>query len=116
MPRMTATDWIADFPAAITVCDAQGTIVAINQAAARVFARDGGRDLVGRNALDCHPEPARAKLAELLRTGRVNAYTIEKQGRKKLIYQAPWREGGELKGFVELSLELPAELPHFVRK
>ncbi|MBN1773286.1 MAG: PAS domain-containing protein [Deltaproteobacteria bacterium] len=112
---MTATEWIPEFPAAITVCDADGTIIAMNEASARVFAGDGGKDLVGRNALDCHPTAARERLAELLRTGRVNAYTIEKQGRRKLIYQAPWREGGELRGFVELSLELPDELPHFVR-
>lgn len=113
---MSTPDWIAEFPAAVTVCDADGTIVSMNEAASRVFAREGGAGLVGRNALDCHPEPARAKLAELLRTGRVNAYTIEKQGRRKLIYQAPWREGGVLRGFVELSIELPSDLPHFVRK
>jgi transcriptional regulator with PAS, ATPase and Fis domain len=112
---MTTTDWIREFSASITVCDAQGTVLAMNEAAARVFAADGGAELVGRNVLDCHPEPARSKLAELLRTGRVNAYTIEKQGRKKLIYQAPWTVDGRLQGLVELSLELPAELPHFVR-
>lgn len=112
---MDATDWSREFSASITVCDAAGRILAMNEAAARVFAADGGADLVGRNVLDCHPEPARTQLIELLRTGRVNAYTIEKQGRKKLIYQAPWRVDGEVRGLVELSLELPAELPHFVR-
>ena len=112
---MSATDWIREFPASITVCDAEGRILAMNEAAARVFAADGGAALVGRNVLDCHPEPARTKLVELLRSGRINAYTIEKQGRKKLIYQAPWTVGGELQGLVELSVELPAELPHFVR-
>ncbi|NMC72083.1 MAG: PAS domain-containing protein [Myxococcales bacterium] len=113
---MPTPEWTVEFPAAITVCDAGGTIVSLNEAAARVFAREGGASLVGRNALDCHPEPARSKLADLLRTGRINAYTIEKQGRRKLIYQAPWLEGGALRGFVELSLELPEDLPHFVRR
>jgi hypothetical protein len=42
--------------------------------------------------------------------------TIEKAGKKKLIYQTPWHTEGEYRGFVELSLELPAEMPHFVRQ
>lgn len=43
-------------------------------------------------------------------------YTIEKQGQKTLIYQAPWHQDGRYRGFIELSLELPAEMPHFVRQ
>ena len=31
-----------------------------------------------------------------------NVYTIEKGGRKKLIFQAPWFEGGAFAGLVEL--------------
>jgi transcriptional regulator with PAS, ATPase and Fis domain len=112
---MEATDWIREFCASITVCDADGRILAMNGAAERVFAADGGAELVGRNVLDCHPEPARTRLVELLRTGRVNAYTIEKQGRKKLIYQAPWYDDGQFAGMVELSVEIPFDLPHFVR-
>ena len=34
---------------------------------------------------------------------------------KKLIYQAPWYRDGAYAGFVELSLVVPFELPHFVR-
>ena len=45
----------------------------------------------------------------------MNVYTIEKHGIKKLIYQAPWYRDGEFAGLVELAIELPAELPHFVR-
>ena len=44
-----------------------------------------------------------------------NVYTIEKNGIKKLIYQSPWFENGEMKGLVELSLEIPFEMPHFIR-
>jgi hypothetical protein len=46
---------------------------------------------------------------------RTNVYTIEKNGAKKLIYQAPWFRDGEYRGFIELSLEIPFEMPHFVR-
>jgi hypothetical protein len=34
---------------------------------------------------------------------------------KKLIYQVPRIEGGQFKGYVEISLEIPFEMPHFVR-
>ena len=87
----------------------------MNDRAAESFAKDGGRELVGSNLLDCHPEPSRSKLLELLASGKVNAYTIEKGGVKKLIYQAPWYEDGEYRGLVEVALVLPDVLPHFVR-
>ncbi len=82
--------WTEELAAAITVCDAEGRIVEMNAESARTFAEDGGRALLGRNVLDCHPEPARRKLEELLVTRETNVYTIEKNGRKKLVYQAPW--------------------------
>ncbi|HET6846193.1 MAG TPA: PAS domain-containing protein [Anaerolineales bacterium] len=112
---MTMPDWTDAFPASITVCDRNGVLLDLNDRAVEVFAADGGRELIGRNVLDCHPEPARAKMQALLNSGATNVYTIEKQGRKKLIYQAPWYRDGEFAGLVELSIELPAELPHFVR-
>lgn len=109
-------DWASEFPAAITVCDADGTILYLNERACRTFEHDGGAALVGRNALDCHPEPARTKMRTLLASGRRNAYTIEKNGVRKLIYQSPWYERGSYRGFVELSLEIQDPMPHFVRK
>ena len=112
---MAPVDWTSEFPAAITVCDAAGTILQINAKAAEVFASDGGLELIGSNVLDCHPEPARTKTELLLKTRSTNAYTIEKNGIKKLIFQAPWCQGNEYSGFVELSIEIPFELPHFIR-
>lgn len=87
----------------------------MNDRAAQSFAADGGAGMIGSNVLDCHPEPARTKLAEMLAQGRANVYTIEKRGAKKLIYQTPWHRDGEYAGFVELALEIPWEMPHFVR-
>ncbi len=107
--------WQKDFPGAITICDTTGVILDMNARAVDVFADDGGRKLIGTNALDCHPEPARSKFAAMLKELRTNVYTIEKNGRKKLIYQAPWFENGVYAGFVELSLEIPFDMPHFVR-
>jgi len=32
-----------------------------------------------------------------------------------IIYQAPWFHDGIFGGLVELSLEIPSEMPHFIR-
>lgn len=56
------------------------------------------------------------KLVQLIKEQATNAYTIEKNGVKKLIYQTPWYENGEFMGLVEFSLEIPFEMPHYVRK
>jgi len=107
--------WVDEFPGAITVCDAEGKILEMNRTAADNFAADGGTKLIGTNALDCHPEPARTRLKQLLETKQLNVYTIEKKGVRKLIYQSPWYEAGNYAGFVELSLAIPTEIPHFSR-
>ncbi len=112
---MANIPWAKEFPGGITVCDAAGIILEMNHRAAAAFAKEGGRELIGGNLLDCHPEPSRSKLRELLAAKKVNAYTIEKGGVKKLIYQAPWFEDGEYRGLVEVTLVLPDVLPHFVR-
>ena len=95
---------------------AKGIITYINDRSARTLAKDGGRDLIGKNLLDCHPEPSRTQVNDLLNSPRINAYTIEKKGIHKLIYQAPWYNEGVFAGLVEMSLEIPADLPHFVRQ
>jgi len=112
---MSDHTWVKEFPGAITVCDADGIILEMNDNAARTFEKDGGASLVGRNMLDCHPEPARGKTERLLAARQKNVYTIEKNGVKKLIFQSPWYKDGQYSGFVEVSLEIPFELPHFVR-
>ena len=87
----------------------------MNDKSAKVFEEDGGRQLIGANLLDCHPEPARAQLEELMETQQANVYTIEKNGVKKLIYQTPWYKDGEYCGFIEMALEIPFQMSHFVR-
>jgi len=113
---MSEHDWIKEFPAAVTVCDPAGVVLEMNDKAAKTFESDGGYALIGRNLLDCHPDPARIKVGKLLAEKEKNVYTIEKNGVKKLIYQSPWYKDGEYAGFVELSLEIPFEMPHFVRR
>ena len=112
---MTDHAWIKEFSTAITVCDAEGIILEMNDKAAKTFEADGGYELIGSNMLDCHPGLSRQKTERLLAARVKNVYTIEKNGIKKLIYQSPWYKEGEYAGFVEISLEIPAEMPHFIR-
>ncbi len=107
--------WLDGIEVAATVCDRQGVCLYLNERAAQVFAKDGGRALVGSNLLDCHPEPARSRFAAQLTVPAPNSYTIEKSGVRKLIHQIPWYRDGVFSGVVELSLVLPDTLPHFVR-
>jgi transcriptional regulator with PAS, ATPase and Fis domain len=107
--------WFKSFPGAVFVCDAKGILLEMNDKAEESVVADGGRSLIGTNILDCHPEPARSKFRQMLEAREANIYTIEKNGVKKLIYQAPFYSAGEYAGFVELSLEIPFEMPHFIR-
>ena len=112
---MSEHEWIKEFPAAITVCNADGIILEMNDKAAKTFEKDGGYKLIGASMFDCHPDPARGKVERLLDARVKNVYTIEKNGVKKLIYQSPWYKEGTYAGFVEISLEIPLEMPHFIR-
>ena len=107
--------YFEELPIAITVCDADGKILDMNQRSADVNNR-GSKNIIGNNLLDCHPEPARTKLQGLLDQQQQNISTIEKNGVKKLIYQTPWYRDGQFAGLVELSMEIPFEMPHYVRQ
>ena len=107
--------WLNGIDVAITVCDREGVIITMNERAAKTFAADGGRALVGKSLMACHPEAARQKIRLLMKTGTGNSYTIEKNGVKKLIHQEPWYRDGEMGGLVEFSIVIPFSLPHFVR-
>jgi len=109
-------EWIENFSGAVTVCDREGIILEMNRKACDTFAKYGGKDLIGKNLFDCHPEPARSKLKTMMEERRTNVYTIEKNGVKKIIHQSPWYKDGDYQGFVELSLEIPFEMPHHVRQ
>ncbi len=112
---MSTGDWVKELPIAITVIDTDGVILEMNDKSAATFQAEGGRGLLGTDSLVCHPEPSRTKLQQLLHAPKANLYTIEKGGIKKLICQIPWRRDGNFAGIVELSIELPADLTHFVR-
>ena len=72
---MEKHDWIKQFPAAIIVCDCKGVILEMNDKAAKTSETDGGHALIGRNLLDCHPEPARSTVERLLEACEKNITT-----------------------------------------
>jgi len=112
---MAETDWADEFPGAIIVTDPDGKIIYLNNKAALVYEAEGGFELLGRNLYDCHREDSRNKIKKIMDSKKPNIYTIEKQGIKKLIYQTVWTSEGLPGGLVEISLEIPFELPHFIR-
>ena len=108
--------WLEEFPVAITVTDAAGIILTMNAHSRKSFEKEGGEALLGTSVFDCHPEPARAKTLELFRQRAPNHYTIRKGAQRKIIHQIPWYRGGSFAGFVEISVPIPDELPHFERQ
>lgn len=107
--------WTKEFNAAITICNADGKIIEMNEKAAATFKEDGGYELIGKNLFECHSEQSNKIIKEMITEKKTNVYTIEKNGTKKLIYQAPWFESGEFKGLVELSIEIPFDMRHHIR-
>jgi len=110
------TQWHTELPIAITVCDKDGKVIYMNEKSIETFAKYGGSEIIGNNLSDCHPEPAKSILQGMLKNPVLNAYTIEKNGIKKLIYQSPWYKNGEYRGYIELSLVIPFEMKNFIRK
>ena len=84
-------NWADDTNCAVTVCDTEGVVIYQNKQSKGIIAR-------------------------ILEKGDTNAYTIEKKGIRKMIYQTAWRrEDGTVGGIIELSMPIPAEMPHYVR-
>ena len=106
-------DWAKEMNCAVTVCDKEGIIIYMNDKAKDTFAKHC--DLVGKSLIPCHNDNSRAIIAKLLETGGTNAYTIQKNGLKKMIYQTAWKENGEVAGLVEISMVIPEDLPHYIR-
>jgi transcriptional regulator with PAS, ATPase and Fis domain len=109
-------NWYEELNFPVMVCDKDGVVVYMNQKSEEQYKKYGGKALIGKNLLDCHPEPSKSKLLQLLQEQKSNTYSIEKEGIKKLIHQTPWYKDGEYMGLVEISIEMPTGMPHFIRK
>ena len=112
---MPTDNWGDHAAIAITVTDADGIITEMNSTSIATFAADGGAKLIGTDVLACHPEPSRTKLAGMYEANTANHYTIRKNGQKKIIHQLPLMKEGKFCGYVEISIPIPDQLPHFDR-
>jgi PAS domain-containing protein len=108
-------EWFEQLPCSVTVCDKKYTILYMNDRAAEITSKEGGKALIGKSLMDCHPPKAQVKLKKLMASGRPNVYTTETSGTKKLVYQCHWKKGGRLGGLVEFSFELPNDIPNSIR-
>lgn len=109
-------DWAYGMNCAVTVADADCRIIYMNERSRATFASRGGGKLIGHNLMDYHNDRSKAIIRKLLAEGGVNCYTIEKEGLRKMIYQTAWRDvSGRVAGLVEISMVIPAEMPHYVR-
>jgi hypothetical protein len=87
----------------------------MNPTSIATFASDGGAGLIGSDVLACHPEPSRSKLVSMYKARQPNHYTIRKNGQRKIIHQIPLMSEGVFQGYVEISVPIPDQLPHFDR-
>ncbi len=107
-------DWAKDIDCAVTVCDNEGKIIYMNDRSIEVNCKDG-KSMVGQNLMPCHSDRSRDIINKMITQNVDNVYTITKKGRKKLIFQTPWRVDGRVCGVVELSMFLPDDMPHYNR-
>lgn len=135
MEKNKLFDWARGCDFAVTICNINGDIIYINDKSRATFAKYG--NILGSNLKNCHSPRSWKIITELLATGGSNSYTITKSGKKKIIYQTPWyveqtdapqQEQGQAQsagqlvsngkiigGLVEISIELPANMPHYDR-
>ena len=111
---MEQFEWAEDIEGAVTVSDLEGTVVYMNKRSRETFCKDGG-SMVGQNMMPCHNARSQTIIREMLSSNKPHCYTITKHGRRKLIYQTPWRVNGEVRGLVEFSFVIPDDMPHYDR-
>ncbi len=99
-----------ELPGSVTICDKDGVIVSLNEQAVKQYRAQGGLELIGRSVFDCHPEPARTKVRELMAAQRQNLYFSGKEGQRKIVFQSPWYLGEEYAGFLDITIDLPPEI------
>ena len=105
-------EWANEMNCAVTVCDTKGIILYMNEKACRTFAKHG--DLIGKNLFDCHNPQSQAEIL----IGLVGSEMCirDRNGVRKMIYQTAWKQDGVVGGLVEISMEIPGEMPHYMRK
>lgn len=93
--------------AAVVICDLAHTIIYMNPAAIAHYGKWGGKELLGKNLLDCHNEKSRESIRKVVawfQSSRDNnlVYTFHNAKQNKDVYMVALRdEAGELLGYYE---------------
>lgn len=104
------------FPAEIIVCDPNGTILEMSDTAIRLYQKEGGAAMIGKDIFKHHKEPFRSQVQRIVNRRKPFIYTVEQAGKNKLINISPWYlSGGDYAGFVLFVLDLPARMAHLVK-
>jgi len=111
---MKIPNWAKEIDATLIVCDENETIIELNDKASKVYEKDRA-SLIGSKLLDCHPEAYKPKVKKLISERRPSCYTTETKKGRHFVYHTPWFEEGEYRGFVELVIPIPEDLPNIVR-
>ncbi|KAH3763899.1 PAS fold domain protein [Pelomyxa schiedti] len=106
--------WADELGASVMVTDRDMVVKYLNNAAAVVYEKWGGKALLGKEIKSCHTPASVQKMQALIDTGVPKTYTIEKNGKKKFIYHAPTFQNGVISGIIEMQFPIE-ELPHFNR-
>ncbi len=100
-------DFLKEVDIAISVCDRDGIIRYMNDKGEKIFINEGGRNLIGSHILDCHPEPSRTKLEQMIASRTTNSYFKGSGSERRLIHQAPFFNQGVYDGFIECIIPMP---------
>ena len=111
MNLIKAKAWAEEMDVMLTVCDNEGVIVYMNKASILGFHKYGGEELIGQSLLKCHNPQSQKHIEEMLQFPQTNIYITSKETERRLIRQFPWVENGEVKGIIEMSFDLHAEVP-----
>ncbi len=103
-------DWMEDYPAAVTVSDDKGIIIAMNRRSIEQFRKRGGEKLIGTSLFDCHPESANTIIRDQLQSQKPNIYITEGTSGRRLIQQVPWYKDGIFAGLVETTGPIPGDI------
>lgn len=91
----------------IVICDLNHKIVFMNKAAIRNYAKRGGKELIGRNLLDCHNEHSVEMIKKVVSwfaedENNNMIYTFHNDKDNKDVYMVALRdEGNKLIGYYE---------------
>ena len=107
--------WVKEFPVAVTVTAADGTIVEMNDRSLQVLRRTEAQPSCARASLIAIPRPPAPRPWNSTSEKLPITTPSRKKGQKKIIHQIPWTQDGAFAGFVEISIPIPDELPHFDR-